>query len=139
MTFVNGTNSYPATVVTTYPNDANVVQVMAPAALPASGTFTVNVSNGYGHNGNLAAPYITLSRIAAAQGNTDIAMQWANEALEKETRSAEAHGALGEVYEAQGKAAAQCLDVHGYKGLLDSTLDKLVEKQQEPGLDPLAP
>jgi len=40
----------------------------------------------------------------------------------------------GWLYEAQGKAVAQCLDVKGYAGLLDSTIDKLVEnnKSQQP-------
>jgi eukaryotic-like serine/threonine-protein kinase len=54
-------------------------------------------------DGKLAAPYITLSRIAAVQGDTEMAMQLVNQALEKEPRSAEAHGALGEVYKAQGR------------------------------------
>lgn len=49
VTFVNGTYSSPATVVTTYPNDGNVLQIQAPADLPTSGTFTLLVSNGYGH------------------------------------------------------------------------------------------
>lgn len=56
-------------------------------------------------NTNLAAPYITLSRISAVQGKTDEAMQLANQALEKDPRSAEAHGALAEVYEAEGKGS----------------------------------
>lgn len=38
----------------------------------------------------------------------------------------------GWLYEAQGKPDALCLDVQAYKELLDSTIDKLVEKQQEP-------
>lgn len=36
----------------------------------------------------------------------------------------------GWLYEASGKPDGQCLDVQGYKGLLDDTIDKLVEKQQ---------
>jgi serine/threonine protein kinase len=51
----------------------------------------------------LATPYITLSRIAAAQNNTQLAMQLIHKALEKEPGSAEAYGALGEIYEAQTK------------------------------------
>lgn len=54
-------------------------------------------------NDKLAAPYITLSRIAAAEGNTELAMQWVAKAFNAEPRSAEAHGALGEIYEAQGR------------------------------------
>lgn len=57
-------------------------------------------------NPDLAVPYITLSRIAAYQGKTEMAMQLVTTALDKEPRSAEAHGALAEVYEAQGKGAA---------------------------------
>lgn len=54
-------------------------------------------------NPDLAAPYITLSRIAAYQGKTEEAMQWVDKAREKEPNSAKVFGALGEVYEAQGK------------------------------------
>ena len=54
-------------------------------------------------NPDLAAPYITLSRIAAFQGKPEEAMQWASKAREKEPRSAEVFGALAELYEAQGK------------------------------------
>jgi glycine cleavage system H protein len=36
----------------------------------------------------------------------------------------------GWLYEATGKPDAHCLDALGYKGLLDTTIDKLVEKQQ---------
>ena len=36
----------------------------------------------------------------------------------------------GWLFEAKGKPDPQCLDVQGYKGLLDDTIDKLVEKQQ---------
>ena len=35
----------------------------------------------------------------------------------------------GWIYEASGKPDALFLDVHGYKALLDTTIDKLVEKQ----------
>jgi serine/threonine protein kinase/Flp pilus assembly protein TadD len=54
-------------------------------------------------NPDLAAPYVTLGRIAAHQGKTQEAMQWVDKAREKEPHSAEVFGALGEVYEAQGK------------------------------------
>lgn len=50
----------------------------------------------------LAAPYINRSRIAAMQGQTQIAIEQAHFALEKEKNSADAHGALGDVYDAQG-------------------------------------
>ncbi|MGB8354692.1 MAG: hypothetical protein WCD79_12435 [Chthoniobacteraceae bacterium] len=50
VTFTNGSNTYNATVVTGYANDGYVLQVTAPSTLPTSGTYTVNVSNGYGHN-----------------------------------------------------------------------------------------
>ena len=46
--FVNGGNSYVATVVATYTNDSNVLQVQTPGNLPTSGIYTVTVSNGYG-------------------------------------------------------------------------------------------
>jgi tetratricopeptide (TPR) repeat protein len=52
---------------------------------------------------DLAAPFITLSRIAAIEGQTDLAMQQAKKALELEPRNAEGFGALGEVYEAEGR------------------------------------
>lgn len=52
---------------------------------------------------NLAPPYITLSRIAAMQGQTALAMQQAQKALSLDPRSAEAYGALADVYTAQGK------------------------------------
>jgi tetratricopeptide (TPR) repeat protein len=55
-------------------------------------------------NPALAAPQVTLARIAAAQGDTQLATQYVQKALDLDPRSAEAHGALGEVYEAQGRA-----------------------------------
>jgi tetratricopeptide (TPR) repeat protein len=51
----------------------------------------------------LAAPYITLARIAAMQGQTQLASQYIQNALDRDPNSAEVQGALGEVYEAQGK------------------------------------
>jgi tetratricopeptide (TPR) repeat protein len=51
----------------------------------------------------LAAPYITLARIAAQEGHTELAMQQIQRARDREPLSAEVEGALGEVYEAQGK------------------------------------
>src|SRR5205814_9197198 len=53
-------------------------------------------------NKKLAAPYITLARIAALEGQTQLATQRAEKARQLEPHSAEVHGALGEVYEAQG-------------------------------------
>ena len=50
----------------------------------------------------LAPPYITLSRIAAMQGQTPLAMEQAQKALTLDPRSAEAYGALADVYAAQG-------------------------------------
>jgi tetratricopeptide (TPR) repeat protein len=50
----------------------------------------------------LAAPYITLARIAAVERDTDQATVQVKKALSLEPKSAEAHGAQGEVYEAQG-------------------------------------
>jgi len=38
----------------------------------------------------------------------------------------------GWLYEAIGSPDSLCVDVQGYKALLDSTIDKLVEKQQPP-------
>ena len=54
-------------------------------------------------NPQLAAPYITLARLAALEGQTQIAIQQVEKALKLEPRSAEAHGARGEVYERQGR------------------------------------
>jgi serine/threonine protein kinase/Flp pilus assembly protein TadD len=54
---------------------------------------------------NLAPPYITLSRIAAMQGQSALAMEQAHKALDLDPRNAEVYGALGEVYEAEGKTA----------------------------------
>ena len=51
----------------------------------------------------LAAPYITLARIAALERDTDQATVQVKKALSLEPNSAEAHGAQGEVYEAQGR------------------------------------
>jgi tetratricopeptide (TPR) repeat protein len=51
----------------------------------------------------LAAPYIALARIAAMEGQTQLATQQVQKALALEPRSPDAHGALGEVYEAQGR------------------------------------
>ncbi len=53
---------------------------------------------------NLAPPYITLSRMAAIEGQTAMAMQLAHKALDLDPRSPEAYGALADVYEAEGKA-----------------------------------
>jgi tetratricopeptide (TPR) repeat protein len=50
----------------------------------------------------LAAPYITLARIAALERDTDQATVQVKKALSFEPHSAEAHAAQGEVYEAQG-------------------------------------
>jgi serine/threonine protein kinase/predicted TPR repeat methyltransferase len=54
-------------------------------------------------NQELAAPYITLARIAALEGQTQFATQQLQKALELEPRSADVHGARGEVYESQGR------------------------------------
>ena len=51
----------------------------------------------------LAAPYITLARIAALERDTDQATLQVKKALGFEPHSAETHGAQGEVYEAQGR------------------------------------
>ncbi len=52
---------------------------------------------------DLAAPYVTLSRIASMQDQTQLATQQAKKALQLDARNAEALGALGEVYEAEGR------------------------------------
>jgi serine/threonine protein kinase/Tfp pilus assembly protein PilF len=52
---------------------------------------------------NLAPPYITLSRMAAMQAQTPLAMQLAHKALDLDPRSPEAYGALADAYEAEGK------------------------------------
>jgi serine/threonine-protein kinase len=54
---------------------------------------------------NLAPPYITLSRMAAMQSQTPMAMQLAHKALDLDPRSPEAYGALADVYEAEGKTS----------------------------------
>jgi tetratricopeptide (TPR) repeat protein len=51
----------------------------------------------------LAAPYVTLARIAALERDTDQATVLVKKALSLEPNSAEAHGAQGEVFEAQGR------------------------------------
>jgi eukaryotic-like serine/threonine-protein kinase len=50
----------------------------------------------------LAAPYITLARIAAMERDTDQATVQVKKALGFEPNNAEAHAAQGEVYDAQG-------------------------------------
>lgn len=55
-------------------------------------------------NPGLAAPYITLAQIAALQGQTELATQDLKIAADKEPRSAEVHGARGELFEAQGRS-----------------------------------
>jgi serine/threonine protein kinase/Flp pilus assembly protein TadD len=51
----------------------------------------------------LAAPHITMARIEAQEGRTDLAMQEIQKARKIQPNSAEVQGAFGEVYEAQGK------------------------------------
>jgi serine/threonine-protein kinase len=70
---------------------------------------------------NLAPPYITLSRIAAMQGQTAMAMQQVRKALDLDPRSAEAYGALAEVYEAQGKKESDA--VAAYQKAIDLAPD----------------
>jgi glycine cleavage system H protein len=36
----------------------------------------------------------------------------------------------GWLYAVEGKPASRCTDVHGYVGLLDATIDKMLEKQE---------
>jgi tetratricopeptide (TPR) repeat protein len=54
-------------------------------------------------NSNLAVPYVTLSFIAAMQGNTQLANQQAEKAIQLDGNDAEGYGALGEVLEAEGR------------------------------------
>jgi tetratricopeptide (TPR) repeat protein len=54
-------------------------------------------------NPELAAPHITLARIEAQEGHTELAMQEVQTARKLEPLSADVWGALGEVYEAQRK------------------------------------
>ena len=51
---------------------------------------------------NLASPYITMARMAAMQGQTQLAMQQVQKAIALDPHSAEAYGALAEVYETDG-------------------------------------
>jgi hypothetical protein len=37
------------------------------------------------------------------------------------------------LYRLKGTADTTCLDVHGYRAVLDKTIDKILEKQQEEG------
>ncbi len=53
---------------------------------------------------NLAAAYVTLARMEAAQGNTALALQQAQKAVTLDPRNADAHGALAQVYDAQGRS-----------------------------------
>ncbi|MDF3058470.1 MAG: hypothetical protein K0R17_2685 [Rariglobus sp.] len=50
VTFVNGASTYAATVVAAYANDGCELQVQAPAGIVPGTTYTVKVSNGFGHN-----------------------------------------------------------------------------------------
>lgn len=54
-------------------------------------------------NPALAPPYVTQARIAAMQGHTAEAMQYAQKATSLDPRSADAHRAMAEVYDAQGR------------------------------------
>ena len=61
---------------------------------------------------NLASPYITMARMAAREGQTQLATQQVQKAITLDPHSAEAYGALAEVYETDGRtkdalAAAQ--------------------------------
>lgn len=82
VTFVNGANSYPATVVATYPNDGNVLQVKAPAGISAGTTYSIQVSNGSGHS---SANYDVTTSIATIQGRTggadpfNLGVPWASD------------------------------------------------------------
>jgi serine/threonine-protein kinase len=52
---------------------------------------------------NLAAPYITMARMAAMEGQTQLAMQQVQKAIALDPHSAEAYGALAEAYETDGR------------------------------------
>jgi tetratricopeptide (TPR) repeat protein len=81
--------------------------------------MATDASNGaIGLNPDLAAPYITLSLIAALQGQTQLATQDLQKAAEKEPRSAEVHGARGELYEAQGRTE-EAMDEYRQASVLD--------------------
>jgi tetratricopeptide (TPR) repeat protein len=69
-------------------------------------------------NPDLAAPHITLARIAAMQGQTQLGTQELAIAHDKEPNSAEVHGARGELYQAQGKPQ-QALDEFQQAAVLD--------------------
>ena len=66
---------------------------------------------------NLASPYITMARMAAMQGHTQLAMQQVQKAIALDPHSAEAYGALAEVYQTDGRtkdalaAAQQAIDL----------------------------
>jgi eukaryotic-like serine/threonine-protein kinase len=51
----------------------------------------------------LAAPYITLARIEAMAGKTQVAMEQVQRAIRLDPHSAEAYGALAEIEKAQGR------------------------------------
>jgi serine/threonine protein kinase/Tfp pilus assembly protein PilF len=55
-------------------------------------------------NPNLAPAFITLSRLAAMQGQSALAMEQIQKALKIDRNNAEAYGALGEVHEAEGNS-----------------------------------
>ena len=69
-------------------------------------------------NKKLATPYITLARISTLEGQTQLATQRAEKARQLEPHSAEVHGALGELYEAQG-LGKQALDEYQQAITLD--------------------
>jgi serine/threonine-protein kinase len=52
---------------------------------------------------NLAPPYITMARMEAMRGHTQLAMQQVQKAIALDPHSAEAYGALAEVYETDGR------------------------------------
>jgi eukaryotic-like serine/threonine-protein kinase len=52
---------------------------------------------------NLAPPYTTMARMAAMQGQTQLAMQQVQKAIALDPHSAEAYGALAAVYQADGR------------------------------------
>lgn len=70
--FVSGGNTYSATVVTSYSNDSNILQVQAPSGMIASGTYSITVSNGYGSGTGNFDVTTAEKTILGRTGGTDV-------------------------------------------------------------------
>jgi hypothetical protein len=82
VTFTSGANNYTANVVATYANSSEVLQVTAPSSLPTTGTYTVNVSNGMGHNvlnSDIASSEETIQGRAGGSDPFNLGVPWGSD------------------------------------------------------------